>query len=222
MAVVLHDAGWPARESTQHTFIEIGSDLGSHMKSLTLTGCTLLFLVVGLSGCASIPGETGAEQVETVDALVERTLADLYQKEPKIKEQIANSVGYVVASTKITKIPIVGAGSGYGIAINTKSGEKTYLKMTRFDVGGGWGARALRPVVIFQDEKKFKSFINGIWEAQAGTEAAAKAGEKGAAGGAGTGDIGHKGYTVHILTDTGVSATATVGVLRVYPVKLKK
>jgi hypothetical protein len=128
----------------------------------------------------------------------------------------------VVASTKITKIPFVGAGSGYGIAINTKSGEKTYLKMTRFDVGGGWGARALRPVVIFQDEKKFNSFINGIWEVQAGTEVAAKAGEKGAAGGAGTGAIGEKGYTVHILTDAGVSATATAGVLRVYPVKLKK
>jgi hypothetical protein len=192
------------------------------MRSLTLPDCILLFLIFGLSGCASIPGETGEEQAETIDALVERTLADLYKQEPKTKEEIANSVGYVIASTTITKIPIVGAGSGYGVAINTRSGEKTYLKMARFDVGGGWGARGLRPVLIFQDEKKFKDFIDGVWEAQAGAEAAAKVGETGTAGGAGTGALTDKGYSMHFITDAGVSATATAGVIRVKPIKLKE
>jgi len=176
-----------------------------------------------MSGCASIPGKTGEEQAETIDALVERTLADLYKQEPKAKEAIATSVGYVVMSNKITKIPIVGAGSGYGVAITTRTGEKTYIKMARFDVGGGWGVRSVRPVLIFQDEKKFKDFIDGVWEAQAGAEAAAKVGETGAAGGAGSGDLpGNKGYSVHMITDAGVSATATAGIIRVKPVKLKE
>jgi lipid-binding SYLF domain-containing protein len=193
------------------------------MRSYTITASILLFIIVALSGCTSIPGETGEEQAETIDALVERTLSDLYEQEPDTKEAIANSVGYVVASTKITKIPIVGAGSGYGVAINTKSGEQTYLKMARFDVGGGWGARSLRPVLIFQDETIFRKFIDGVWEAQAGAEAAAKVGETGAAGGAGTGDIANdKGYTIHFITDAGVSATATAGVIRVTPIKLKE
>jgi lipid-binding SYLF domain-containing protein len=192
------------------------------LRSLTLIGCTLLFFIVGMSGCASIPGKTGEEQAETIDALVERTLADLYNQEPKAKEAIANSLGYVVMSNKITKIPIVGAGSGYGVAINSKTGEKTYIKMTRFDVGGGWGARSVRPVLIFQDEKKFKDFIDGQWEAQAGAEAAAKVGESGAAGGGGSGAVGDKGYTVHMITDAGVSATVTAGIIRVKPVKLKE
>lgn len=160
-------------------------------------------------------------QTETIDALVERTLADLHKREPKIREAIVNSVGYAIASTTITKVPIVGAGSGYGVAIHTKSGEKTYLKMARFDVGG-WGARSLRPVLIFQDEKRFKDFINGEWRAQAGAEAAAKVGEAGAAGGAGTAASDDKGYTIHLVTDAGVSATATVGVIRVKPIKLKE
>jgi len=176
-----------------------------------------------MSGCASIPGKTGEEQAETIEALVERTLADLYNQEPKAKNAIADSVGYVVMNNKITKIPVVGAGSGYGVAINTKTGEKTYLKMARFDVGGGWGARAVRPVLIFLDEKKFNDFIDGLWEAQAGAEAAAKVGETGAAGGAGSGDLpGNKGYSVHMITDAGVSATATAGIIRVKPVKLKE
>jgi hypothetical protein len=149
-----------------------------YMRSLALIGCTFLFLVMGMSGCASIPGKTGEEQTETIDALVERTLADLYKQEPKAKESIANSVGYAVMSNKITKIPLVGAGSGYGVAINTKTEEKTYIKMARFDVGGGWGARS--------------------------------------------GGVGDKGYTVHMITDAGVSATVTAGVIRVKPVKLKE
>jgi len=194
-----------------------------YMRSLALLGCTLFFFLVAMSGCASIPGKTGEEQAETIDALVERTLADLYKQEPKAKEAIANSAGYVVMNNKITKIPIVGAGRGYGVAITTRTGEKTYIKMARFDVGGGWGARAVRPVLIFLDEKKFKDFIDGVWEAQAGAEAAAKVGETGAAGGAGSGDLpGNKGYSVHMITDAGVSATATAGIIRVKPVKLKE
>jgi lipid-binding SYLF domain-containing protein len=176
-----------------------------------------------MSGCTSIPGETGEQQRQTIDELVERTLPDLYKQEPKSREEIARSVGYVIASSTLTKVPIVGVGSGYGVAINTKTGEKTYLKMSRFDVGGGWGARSLRPVIIFQDEAKFKDFIDGGWELQAGAEAAAKVGETGAAGGAGSGNLpGDKGYSVYMITDAGVSATATAGVIRISVAKLKE
>jgi hypothetical protein len=78
-----------------------------------MIACTLLLAGAGLAGCAaSIPGESGAQQVESIDALVERTLTDIYQQEPGTREAIADSVGYVIASTKITKIPIVGAGNG--------------------------------------------------------------------------------------------------------------
>jgi lipid-binding SYLF domain-containing protein len=188
----------------------------------TITIAAML-LVAGLSGCGSVPGKTGEEQVQTIDQLVERTFADIHQQEPQTEQAIKDSVGYAIMDNKITKIPIVGAGGGYGVAIHTKSQERTYIKMTRFDVGGGWGARSVRPVIIFQNEKKFDEFIRGQWSANAGAEAAAKVGESGAAGGAGSGDVGSdKGYSVHIITDAGVSATVTAGVIRVSPVTLKK
>jgi lipid-binding SYLF domain-containing protein len=193
------------------------------MRMLALTACSLLFLFAGLTGCAGVPGETREEQVQTIDELVERTLPDLYKQEPETREEIANSVGYIVMNNKITKVPIVGAGSGYGVAIDNRTGEKTYITMTRFDVGGGWGARSVRPVLIFQDEKKYKDFIDGEWEAQAGAEASAKVGESGAAGGAGSGNLpGDKGYSIHMITDAGVSATATAGVIHIRAVKLKQ
>ena len=65
--------------------------------------------------------------------------------------------------------------------------------------------------------------IKGVWSAKAGAEAAAKVKEAGTAGGAGSGDLAvDKGYTVHLITDAGVSVTWTVGVIRVKPVKLKE
>lgn len=192
------------------------------MNMIVRKGWLVVLLCAGLfaAGCASVPGKTGEEQAESVDELVKRTLADLYKQEPKTKEEIAQSVGYVIMNNKITKIPLVGAGSGYGVGITAKTGEKTYLKMARFDIGGGWGVRGVRPVVIFQDEKKFKDFIDGEWMANAGAEAAAKVGDAGVAGG---GDLpGNKGYSIYMITDAGVSATVTAGVIHVKPIRLKE
>jgi hypothetical protein len=191
------------------------------MRLSALIGSVLWFLSVGLSGCANIPGNTAAQQAQTIDKLVERTLPDLYKEYPQTKQEIANSVGYAIMENDIVKVPIFGEGSGYGVAINNKTGEKTYITMTRFDIGGGDGGRIVRPVVIFQSEKKFKDFITGAWSAGAGAEAAAKVGTTGAAGGAGSGDASDKGYTIYMITDSGVAATATVDVIHVSPVKLK-
>lgn len=193
------------------------------MRSLTMMSSILLFLVVGMSGCASIPGETGEEQSEAIDALVDRTLKDLYRQEPKSTEEIGKSVGYAIMSNKITKIPIFGAGSGYGVAINNKTGEKTYLKMVRFDIGGGLGARSVRHIMIFQDEKKFKDLTDGVWSSNHGAEVTAKVKDTGAPGRPGSGNLpDDKGYSIYFITDAGVSATVTVGLIRVKPVKLKK
>ena len=35
-----------------------------------------------------------------------------------------------------TKVPMVGAGEGIGVVVNTETGERTYLKVSRLDVGG--------------------------------------------------------------------------------------
>jgi lipid-binding SYLF domain-containing protein len=192
------------------------------MRLLTLIGCTLLYLFVGMSGCASIPGKSGEEQLKAIDALSERTLKDLYKQEPKSKEEIGNSVGYAIMNNKFMKIPIVGAGSGYGVAINNKTGEKTYLEIVRFDIGGGYGARSVRTILIFQNEKKFKDFINGVWSVRAGAETGAKVNDEAVSGVAGSDNLpGDKGYSIHFIIDEGVSATVTVALIHVKPIKLK-
>lgn len=194
-----------------------------NLKSMIVVLAFAAVLLLGLSGCASVPGETREEQVQTIDELIDTTLFDLYKQDPEAKDEIVHSSGYVIMNNKITKVPLVGAGSGYGVAINSTTKERTYLKMARFDVGGGWGVRSVRPVIIFRDEKKFNKFIKGDWSTNAGAEAAAKVGDVGASGGGNSAsDTDDKGYTMHMITDAGVSVTVTAGVIRVSPIDLKE
>jgi len=178
--------------------------------------------MISFTGCVKVPGETREDQVITIDQLVERTLEDLYEQNPNTKKEIDSTVGYAVFNNKITKVPIVGAGAGYGVAIHNKSAQRTYLKMVRLDVGGGWGARSVRPVITYHNEEKFNDLINGKGEAKSGAEAAAKVGDAGAAG-RGNDDSAQndKGYTIHMITDAGVSATVTAGLIRIAPITLK-
>lgn len=193
-----------------------------HIKPVRMALAFVSVLFLGLSGCASVPGDTREEQVQTIDELVDTTLVDLYKQDPATEAEIAKSSGYVIMNNKITKIPLVGAGAGYGVAINSTTKERTYLKMARFDVGGGWGVKSVRPVIIFSDEKKFSKFIKGDWSANAGVDAAAKVGDVGVAGGAGSDSVpSDKGYTIHMITDAGVAATVTAGIIRVSPITLK-
>jgi lipid-binding SYLF domain-containing protein len=198
-------------------------ETGLNLKPKRLVSAFVAALVLGLAGCASVPGDNREEQVQTIDELVDTTLVDLYKQDPTTEAKIASSVGYVIMNNKITKIPLVGAGAGYGVAINPETKERTYLKMARFDVGGGWGVKSVRPVLIFTNKKLFKNFIKGDWSVNAGVDAAAKVGDAGVAGTVGSDSVGNdKGYTIHMITDAGVAATVTAGVIRVSPISLKK
>ena len=180
-------------------------------------------ILLGAAGCASIPGKTGEEQAITIEELEKRTLADVQQQHPKSKDELAQCVGYVIMNNKLTKIPLVGVGGGYGVAVERATEARTYLRMTRFDLGMGWGARAIRPVMIFHDAEKFRRFIDGDFDVTLGAEASAKVGESGAAGG-GSGEAAKNdlGYASYVITDAGVSATASLALIRVKRVKLKK
>ena len=64
---------------------------------------TFLFFAFAVSGCGSIPGETPSEQEETIDLLVERTLADLYKQDPNLEEEIKNSPSMYIQKLQLTE-----------------------------------------------------------------------------------------------------------------------
>ncbi len=173
-----------------------------------------------LVGCAAIPGASRQQQLQNVEQLLQRSLADVEQQHPQAREELARAVGYAVMDNTLTKIPVFGAGQGYGVAVERVSRQKTYLRMRRFDFGAGWGVRHVRPVLIFFDAEKFQHFIDGDFELRLAAEAAAKVDAVGAAG-AVDGARKESGYSAYLLTDAGISATWALGFIRVKPVSLK-
>jgi len=176
-----------------------------------------------VTGCASIPGKTPTEQIASLEKLHKETLDELYREYPEAREQIKKSAGYVIMDNSVVKIPMFGAGSGYGIAINRIKKTQSYVKMLRLDIGWGGGARHVRPVLIMYDQKEFESFVKGKWIFNSGGEASAKAGDTGSAGRASSNELEReKTYDFYLLTEAGVSATFTAAVIHVRDVKIEE
>ncbi len=145
-----------------------------------------------------------------LDAMAEKAIAGLIEQDATLQQKIDDSPGYAVANMKVTKVPIVGAGGGEGVFVNTKTSKRIYFTVSRFDIGGGWGARSYKILLILDAPEMLERFRGGTWEFQAGVEASA-----GTAAAEGSSGALTEGYTVHVLSDGGASATATARVIRI-------
>jgi lipid-binding SYLF domain-containing protein len=96
----------------------------------------------------------------------------------------------------------------YGVVVDNETKARTYVKVREFQLGGGWGAKAMSTVVIFHSDEVMEKVRTGTW--QIGASAGASAGDKGACGG-----TGGEGYTPYVFNDKGAAATATFNILRI-------
>lgn len=100
-------------------------------------------------------------------------IAGLVEKEPALQQQIDDSQGYAVANMKVTKVPVVGAGGGEGVFVNNKTKKRTYFTVSRFDIGGGWGVRSYKVLMVIETPEILDRLERGTWEFQASVEASA-------------------------------------------------
>ena len=113
-----------------------------------------------------------------------RTLADLYRAQPDVRSRLESAAGHAVFSDVKVQIFTLGAGHGFGIAHDNRSGRDTYMRVAEIAAGIGIGVKDLRVVFVFHDALAFRRFVQEGWEFGAEGEAAAVAGDKGAALGA--------------------------------------
>jgi lipid-binding SYLF domain-containing protein len=166
-----------------------------------------LFLVAACSSMSVTERETKRSQL---DEMAATAIAGLVEQDAALQQKIDESLGYAVANMKVTKVPIVGAGGGEGVFVDNKTNKRTYFTVSRFDIGGGWGARSYKILLVFETQEMMDRLDNGTWEFQAGVEASA-----GTAAAEGSSGALNEGYTVHVLSDGGASATATARVIRI-------
>lgn len=168
-----------------------------------------LFGIFLLAGCGqpSAPSDADAKR-KSIDKMASTTATKLEVKHKGLKKEIENSLGYLVVDWKTIKIPVVGWGSANGVVVNYSSKKHTYVKVSRFDLGVGWGVRHFKSLIVINDSKVMEKVEKGAWIYKGGGEGTA---------GTATADIStadidakEKGYKAYILMDGGASITASV------------
>ena len=171
----------------------------------------LLFcMLLVLTACSSMSVSERETKRNELDKMAVAAIAGLVEQDETLQQKMDDSLGYAVANMKVTKVPVVGAGGGEGVYLNKKTGKRTYFTVSRFDIGGGWGARSYKALLVMTSQEVMDRFDGGVWEFQAGVEASA-----GTVAAEGSSGALNEGYTVHVLSDGGASATATARVIRI-------
>jgi hypothetical protein len=170
----------------------------------------ILLSVLAVVGCTSMSVSEKEAKRNELDAMATKAIAGLVEQDEALQQKIDDALGYAVANMKVTKVPIVGAGGGEGVFVDKKTKKRIYFTVSRFDIGGGWGARSYKILMLVNTPGAIEKLQGGTWEFQAGVEASA-----GTAAAEGSSGALNEGYSVHVLSDGGASATATARVIRI-------
>lgn len=168
----------------------------------------LMLLAGGLSGCATLSQEKRAE----LDALAEKNLQSMTASHPGLQEKLEESKGYLALDARLVKIPFVGWGSGKGVLVNNITGQRTYVKASRMDVGGGGGIREFDVLIVLYDEKLLHIPRTGRWAYGLGAEASA--GTASAEGSSNQLQTDQK-YELFMRSERGASVTWTLHAIRI-------
>jgi hypothetical protein len=165
-----------------------------------------------LAACASPSSEEQGPTRDELDKMGENTIATLFKTKPQLQELLDKSVGYTVVNMTITKIPVVGTGVGYGVVIDRRTGNRSYIRVSQFEVGGGLGAEKFKVLIIFDDAKLLERTAAGTWHYEAGAKAAS--GSESTEAATSQSDRGYKAFK---LSESGMCVRVTVLMARAKP-----
>ena len=126
-----------------------------------------------ITACTTIPVDERAEIREQVDRVAEETIAQMVAADPGLQKSLDSAVGYIAARISATKVPIVGGGYGLALLHDKENGSRTYLDVTRFDLGAGLGAGRFRVLIVLESRAAVETFRARTWQRAVGADAAA-------------------------------------------------
>ncbi len=173
----------------------------------TLTLITLIVLSIVIAGCTPGKELTTPEKKDAINTMADETMQRLYSEKPSTKDEVKKAAGYAAFSNANINIIFASGGGGYGVVVDNKTGQKTYMKMGSGGIGIGLGAKDYRQVMIFNTPETTTEFIEKGWVFGGHADAAAKGGEKGGEK-SGEGAIGQ--VKVYSMTEAGLALQATV------------
>lgn len=96
-----------------------------------------------------------------------------------------------------------------GVLYERETGHKTYMNVTKADLGAGLGIGQYRVVVLIDDDETLDNFRTGVWKTGIGTESSL--GESSLGAQVHFGD----GFSVHFISDSGAGINATARAVRI-------
>lgn len=171
-----------------------------------------------LSDTLGKPGEalgdeaTPAATRAKLDAMAQATLARLFEEEPDSRALFKRSAGYAVFDKREASFYVV-AGYGRGVAVDTRTGERVYMKMATTGAGIGLGPGGFKSqlVILFEHQAGFARFIAEGFDG--GAEAGAMVGDADERIALGFRD----GKAVFVLTGKGWKVSAKLTGSRYWP-----
>jgi hypothetical protein len=168
----------------------------------------LALTAVLLGACATtIPVGERESVRQALNDRAEEALALLLEREPELQGSVDSAVGHFVARLSAAQVAVIGGGVGLGVLYDKQAGSRTYMNVTRYDLGMGVGAGAFRIVVLFQTRETLEQFRSGTWKTGLRAESAT-----------GTTSIATPAYiegaSVHIIPESGAAVTVTARFIR--------
>lgn len=150
-----------------------------------------------------------AERSE-IDTMTREALLDLSSRDPKIRVMLEQSHGYAIFHATKAGALLTAAG-GRGVAVNSATGERTYMRMASAGVALGAGLQGYTLALLFETPEAFDQFLKGQWDASA--SAVAAAGKDGANAVSSFVD----GVAAYQITNKGLMAQADLTGTRFWP-----
>jgi lipid-binding SYLF domain-containing protein len=154
------------------------------------------------TGCISPSGVTPDEQSHYMKGVYNSAMERFYSSQPSLRELVKESAGHVVFTSVDGQYVFIGAGNGYGMAVDSKTGKHTHLKRIELGLGLGLGLRSYQTLIVFRDEASLGALLERGWDMSGDATAAFQAGEKG--GSAALAGTPFTGVQIWELTDAGV------------------
>ena len=176
-------------------------------KSKLLLGLVLIAACLDSCTTTGLNRGTPAERRDGIQSMRQEVLTELYGLKPDTQAQLNKAAGYAVFATANINIIFASFGGGFGVVRDNQSNGDTYMSMGEIGIGVGAGVKDFRAIIVFHNAAALSRFMDLGVSVGGQADAAAKAGDLGAAV---AGEAIMDNVTVYQLTQSGLALQATV------------
>ena len=167
-----------------------------------------LALAVILGSITADAADKNERRREKINTMASYALDDLFEQRPQARREIEEAEGYAVFSNVGVQFFLIGGGGGSGVAVDQRTGERTFMRMAQGKIGLGLGVKDFRAIFIFHTREPFESFLDKGWDFSGEADAAAQFDD--VSGERSEGSSVRRRVTLYQFTENGLALSASL------------